>query len=451
MRAPRNQRLTPRRSFLAGAAAIGGAWLSGCASRCIEFPTRPPQLDAQLNPQSGSRPVTASKDVPTYFPELHGFCDGVAEVSAYEREQRWARAQKLLADAGLGALIVEAGPTHGYFAPTTWRRSERPLLMVLPASGPPIWVGPAFEEGRIVEKLGHNRVLTWQEDASPYARAGDALRSAGVAKSATVGVDPDARGFVIAGLRGALGARRVVLAGEVVDGCRMVKTAPELDRLRRANEATKAALQAAAQHLTPGMHEDTFADLVREAQMQAGLRDIWALVLFGPNASFPHGTDERRPLHEGELVLVDTGGSLHGYRSDITRTWAIGSIPDNLRTAWETVLTAQTAALAKIRPGASCAEVDGAARQVITQAGYGTGFEQFTHRLGHGIGLQVHERPYLRPANPRVLKPGMTMSNEPGIYVPGAFGVRIEDIVAVTADGVEVFGPRAKSLEAPFG
>ncbi|MGB1015511.1 MAG: M24 family metallopeptidase, partial [Nannocystaceae bacterium] len=140
-----------------------------------------------------------------------------------------------------------------------------------------------------------------------------------------------------------------------------------------------------------------------------------------------------------------------GYRSDITRTWAIGSIPDNLRTAWETVLTAQTAALAKIRPGASCAEVDGAARQVITQAGYGTGFEQFTHRLGHGIGLQVHERPYLRPANPRVLKPGMTMSNEPGIYVPGAFGVRIEDIVAVTADGVEVFGPRATSLEAPFG
>jgi len=323
--------------------------------------------------------------------------------------------------------------------------------MVLPAAGQPIWVGPAFEEGRLVEQLGHNRVLTWQEDVSPYPRVGEALRKVGVAKSDTVAIDPDARGFVIAGLREALGRRRVVLGGEVVDGCRMVKTAPELERLRRANEATKAALHEAAKHLTPGMHEDTFAELVREAQAQAGLSEIWALVLFGPNASFPHGTAERRPLREGELVLVDTGGSLHGYRSDITRTWPIGKVSDPLRRAWETVLEAQSAAMASIRPGVRCATVDGAARSVITKAGYGSGFEQFTHRLGHGIGLQVHERPYLRPANPQILGPGMTMSNEPGIYVPGSFGVRIEDVVAVTEDGVKVFGPRAKSLDAPFG
>ena len=178
------------------------------------------------------------------------------------------------------------------------------------------------------------------------------------------------------------------------------------------------------------------------AQKAAGLTDVWVLALFGPAASFPHGTHEDRALRPGDVVLVDTGGSLHGYRSDITRTWVLGEPSRDVLRAWDTVAAAQAAALAKMAPGVACAEVDAAARAVIAQAGYGTahGYEAFTHRLGHGIGLQVHEPPYLVTDNDLRLQPGMTMSNEPGIYLPGRFGIRIEDIVAITSSGAEVFG-----------
>lgn len=422
--------------------ALAGAWLSGCANTC-------PDSTATVVPQPA--PASPKPVATTGFEQLQGFCDGIEPVGERELEARRERARKLLVDTKLAALVVEAGPTHGYFAPTPWRRSERPLLMVLPARGAPVWVGPAFEQGRLNERLGEVELFTWEEDVSPYTRVAQALRKLNVATSGRVAVDPDARGFIFAGLRNALGKARVVMGGEVVDGCRMVKFPTELARLRRANEATKAALQAAAARLEPGMREDEFAELVGQAQREAGLQDIWSLVLFGPNASFPHGTHERRQLREGDLVLVDTGGSLHGYRSDITRTWACGKVDDSLRRAWDTVLQAQSAALTQIRPGVACADVDKAARTVISEAGYGAGFTRFTHRLGHGIGLQVHEAPYLRPNNPRVLQPGMTMSNEPGIYEQGRYGVRIEDIVAVTDSGVEVFGPRALSLEQPFG
>jgi Xaa-Pro dipeptidase len=170
---------------------------------------------------------------------------------------------------------------------------------------------------------------------------------------------------------------------------------------------------------------------------------VWALVLFGENAAFAHGTGKERTLAKGDMVLIDTGGSLHGYCSDITRTWACGSASDEARRAWDTVLAAQAAAFEQLRPGVACEAVDAAARKVITDAGYGEGYTSFWHRLGHGIGLQGHEHPYLVPGNARLLRPGMTMSNEPGIYVRGAFGVRIEDIIAITEDGHRVFGEKA--------
>lgn len=424
--------------------------MTGCAratSTCPEpsapalAPAPTPAVDAPRSPTDDDS-----------FPALRGFCDGVPAADEAELEERRARAQRRLADAGLGALIVEAGPTLTYLSGARWGQSERPLLLILPASGEPAWVGPAFERQRLEELVGARaRLLTWEEDVSPYGRVPAALGELGVTRAARVAVDLDARGFVLEGLREVLGARRVVGGAEVIRSCRMIKGARELARLRRANEATKAALREAAARLRPGMREDELAALVRRAQEEAGLTDIWVLALFGPNAALPHGTRERRALREGELVLVDTGGALHGYRSDITRTWSIGPVEDELRRAWDTVLQAQSAALAALRPGTRCAAVDAAARAVVERAGFGGGFERFTHRLGHGIGLQVHEEPYLRPGNERALAAGMTMSNEPGIYVPGRFGVRLEDIVAVTEDGAEVFGPRAQSLERPFG
>ena len=323
--------------------------------------------------------------------------------------------------------------------------------MGLPASGAPFFVGPAFEEGTLRERLGGSPDLrVWQEHQDPYRLAVDALQDRGI-RTGRVAVEPTTRMFILTGLTRAGGAMTFENGAAVVDACRMKKSPAELALLRRANQATKAALRAAADRVKPGMTEDEIRAMIRTAQETAGLTDIWALVLSGPNAAYPHGTKNRRAVAEGDLILVDTGGALHGYQSDITRTWALGAVDEPRRRAFETVRLAQAAALALIKPGTRCTDVDAAARKVMADRGFGTDYQRFTHRLGHGIGLEGHEHPYLVRDNHLRLEPGMTMSNEPGIYIPGEFGIRIEDIVAVTDGEPEVFGPRIQSLDAPFG
>ncbi len=353
---------------------------------------------------------------------------------------------------GFDALIAEAGPAMHYLAGDPWSRSERPLLFVLPVRGRPLFVGPAFEERTLRQRMvGRADLRVWHDHEDPYALAVAALRERVGRSGARIALEPSIRFFVSAGLMRAGRGLAFDDGAPVMNACRMVKSAAELDLLRRANQATKAALRAAAAHAEAGMSEDDLRELVEGAQEAAGLRSIWALVLFGPNAAFPHGNDERRHLADGDLILVDTGGDLHGYQSDITRTWASGAVSADQRRAFDTVLRAQEAAMALIRPGARCSDVSAAARRVIAAAGFGAAYERFTHRLGHGIGLEGHEHPYLVRGNPIRLEPGMTMSNEPGIYIPGRFPIRIEDIVAVTTSGAEVFGPRVRSLDAPFG
>jgi Xaa-Pro dipeptidase len=308
-----------------------------------------------------------------------------------------------------------------------------------------------FELRSARERVGEEaEVLGWEEHESPYLAVAEGLRARGQAGK-PVAVDPAVRQFVVEGLSGALGRRVVGGAAPVAHACRVRKSPAELARMRRANEATKAALRLCAGMAEEGMGQDDLAALLREAQQVAGLSRPWALCLFGENAAFPHGTDRKRRLRQGDLILVDTGGKLHGYGSDVTRTWPFGQVTDAQRKAWHAVRAAQTAALEHMRPGVPCSEPDAAARRAIEQAGYGGEYEAFTHRLGHGIGLQGHEEPYLVPGNARPLEPGMTVSVEPGVYLPGRFGVRLEEIVAITEDGHEVFGPMAESLERPFG
>ncbi|MFO0635188.1 MAG: M24 family metallopeptidase [Nannocystaceae bacterium] len=227
----------------------------------------------------------------------------------------------------------------------------------------------------------------------------------------------------------------------VLGPCRAVKRPAELARLRRANEVTKQAIEAVAERVVVGTPQTQIAAWMHEALVAAGMVEPWALALVGASASLPHGSRQDRAVAPGDVVLVDTGASLHGYRSDITRTWVVGEPDAAVRRAWQTVAAAQQAAFAAIRPGVRTGAVDAAARAVMAEAGYGADDRYFTHRLGHGIGLEVHEPPYLVGGGTTELVPGMTMSNEPGIYVPGSFGVRLEDIVLVTRDGVDVFGP----------
>jgi len=443
--APKLAAMLIRRSFLG---LVGGAQLAlaGCARAVVGSSGPHPTRAGAVGPG------TAGAGAASRFARLNGFCAGAAPIGAAEREARQERARKLLRDRGLDALVAEAGPSMQYFAGDAWQRSERPLLLVLPVRGEAFFVGPAFEEGRLREKLvGRGELRAWQEHEDPYALAAAGLCERGGCAGTRVALEPTMRYFVSTGLARAGRGISFEDGSAVVDACRMVKSAAELALLRRANEATKAALRAAAAELSVGMGENDLRELVQGAQEAAGLTSIWALVLFGPNAAFPHGTAERRPLAEGDLVLVDTGGDLHGYQSDITRTWSLGAVSAEKRRVFDTVLRAQDAALAAIRPGARCGDVDAAARRVIGGAGFGGDYERFTHRLGHGIGLEGHERPYLVRGSETRLEPGMTMSNEPGIYIPGQLGVRIEDIVAVTETGAEVFGPRVRSLDAPFG
>lgn len=392
----------------------------------------------------GGHDVVVGGTSPQGYASLAGFCDGVPAVTEDEYAQRAQSVATALAGAGLDAIVLEPGPNMLYLAGVRWGRSERPFLCLLRADGSQAWVCPAFEERSAGERLPEGaQVLLWQEHEDPFAVA-----AGFVGTGAKLAVDSDARGFIYAGLR-----RHV--AGSVVNDApvasvRLRKTEAELARLRRANEATKAAIAAASSNLQPGMTQSAFAAELTAAQEAAGLEQVWCLALFGPAASFPHGTEDDRALGEDDVVLVDTGGGLHGYRSDVSRTWAVGSASPAFADAWNAVAEAQAAALVKIRDGAPCSAPDTAARSVIEAAGHGAGYEHFTHRLGHGIGLQVHEPPYLRPDNAEVLRPGMTMSNEPGIYVPGAFGVRIEDIVAVTAGGPDVLGPPVGPFDDPL-
>lgn len=400
-----------------------------------------PTSDAGTNATPPAPAAEVSEPDP--YAALVGFCDGIEPPDAAELAERVQRIRAALAPAGVRALVLEPGPNMQYLAGVSWGRSERPFLAVLTEQRL-AWICPAFEERTAREQLGENaEVHPWREHEDPFA----ALPAIVGKGRAAVAVDPDARGFVYEGVRRHGTAR--LDASPIVEA-RLRKTPAELARLRRANEATKAALALASTRVHPGMKQSEIAAEIRRAQEAAGLRDVWVLALTGPAASFPHGTREDRTLVDGELVLVDTGGALAGYRSDISRTWAVGTVGDDVRRAWDAVVHAQAAALDAIRPGRTCAEADAIARAAIAKAGFGEGYESFTHRLGHGIGLQVHEPPYLRKDNARVLAPGMTMSNEPGIYRPGVLGVRIEDIVAVTDDAAEVFGAAVGSFEDPF-
>lgn len=422
-RAPRQ--VLSRRAALTG--ALGGAALLACRHAPKDM-SKPPGPEGQPD-----------------FAELTGFCADAVPITPAEHAERRARAQAALRAAGQSALIVEAGASLEYFTGVPWHRSERPLLLVLPADGPHTIVGPSFEQHTLRERTGDVALRLWSEHSSPYAAVAELLPGPQVA------VEPWTRLFVLEGLRQAVPKASFIDGGAIVRGCRTLKSPAELALLRRASEATKAALRRVAPHVRAGMREPELAALVESAQQAAGLQHTWALVLFGSNAAFPHGTRGERRLAAGELVLVDCGGALHGYQSDVTRTWPFGQVTDEARRAWDAVSRAQTAALAAIRPGQPCGAADAAARAVITDAGYGPDDRFFTHRLGHGIGLETHEDPYLVRDDPTILAPGMTMSNEPGIYVPGKFGVRLEDIVVVTATGSETLGERTTSLDAPFG
>jgi len=382
--------------------------------------------------------------------ELKNLVTGTAPLAAEDYALRREKAGRLLAEAGFDAIFIGGGTNLLYFTKVGWWLSERVFGVVLSRKKDPVWVCPAFEAERAGELVpAGQEVRTWDEHENPYATIGGVLKDIG-ASTGSLATAPDLRAFEVHGLRRTLTAARIVDGAPVTEGCRGTKTAKEIAFMDLANRVTKLAFREGFKTLRAGMSTRDLAGAISQATQKLGSSGGGG-PQFGPNTAFPHGSQVQRTLTAGDSVLVDGGCSVEGYRSDVTRTVIFGQPSDKQRRVWDIVKKAQDAALKAARPGATCESVDAAARKVVEDAGYGPGYKYFAHRLGHGIGMEGHEYPYLVKGNTLKLEPGMTFSNEPGIYIYGEFGIRIEDCMVVTENGARHLGGlEAVSIENPF-
>jgi Xaa-Pro dipeptidase len=375
-------------------------------------------------------------------------------ISREEREHRLERARQLMAENTIDAIVLMAGTSLSYFTGIRWWGGERMFALVLPAKGESFYVCPAFEEGRAREAMANAPgtqpdVRTWQEDESPYDRIAQGLKERGIA-SGKLGIEETVRFVFADGIAQAAPHATIASATPVTAGCRMVKSEHEIALMRLASQVTLAVYEAVYQALREGMTQRDVGELVDKAYARTGFPGD-ASVMVGEYSANPHGSNAPQVIREGSIIMVDDGCTVEGYQSDITRTFVLGKATDKMKQVFDIVHRAQSAALASARPGAECGSVDAAARKVITDAGYGPDYKYFTHRLGHGLGMDGHEWPYLVRGNPTKLQANVTTSDEPGIYIRGEFGMRLEDDLHVTENGAELFTPQSPSLEEPFG
>jgi Xaa-Pro dipeptidase len=396
----------------------------------------------------------AGGPLPAAFSALKPLGSRVHPITADEFHQRMVHAQKLMSELApkFDALFVAPGTSLYYLTGIRWGISERLLALVLPRTGDPIVIVPGFEEGRLREKLQFPaEVRVWQEDESPTKIAATALGDRGI-RTGRIGVEETAAFTFFDHLRGAAPGFECVSADALTIACRGRKSAHELELMRLACEATFDVFRAMFASLKEGMSQEDIGKLVEGGFSKMSLHG-GALVLLGASAALPHGTIKPQKLKEGDVVLIDGGCAVDGYQSDVTRTGIFGKAPEKVTRVYEIVRKAQDAALDAARAGRLSGTVDDAARKVIADAGYGPDYKYFTHRLGHGIGLDGHEHPYLVRGSKTVFEPGMTFSNEPGIYISGEFGMRCEDDMVIAADGpAQLLTPEfAVSLEKPLG
>ena len=397
----------------------------------------------------------ADASLPPSLAKLKSRKSEAAPITREERQERQQHARQLMSESALDAIVLMEGTSLRYFSGIRWWGGERTFALVLPAKGAAFYVCPAFEEGRAREQIANapdgNQpdVRVWQEDENPYQRIAQGLKDRGIA-GGKLGLEETVRFVFADGIAKAAPQATIASATPVTAGCRMIKTAHEIALMRLAAQVTLAAYHAAYLAVKDGMTQPQLEALVQKAHERLGFTG-GADVQVGEFSAFPHGSVTPQVVHEGTIVLMDGGCAVEGYQSDITRTYVLGKASDKMNRVFDIVLRAQSAALAAARPGVECGAIDAAARKVVTDGGYGPDYKYFTHRLGHGMGMDGHEWPYLVRGNPTKLQANMTTSNEPGIYIRGEFGIRIEDDMHVMENGAELFTPQTVSLEEPFG
>lgn len=392
--------------------------------------------------------------LPASIAALQSMREEVHPITTEERRARIAKAQQLMHQHNMDAILLAGGTSLAYFTGIHWYNSERLFTVVIPARGKAFCVCPSFEEGRAREQLNTGpledaRLLTWHEDESPYRLVADGLKTANIS-TGTLGVE-ERTPFVFSNeVSHSAPSLKLVSATPVTAGCRMIKSAHELELMTIANRATLKVYEAVYRALQPGMTQNDVEKLISAAYARVGFPGE-ASVQTGIYSALPHGSRTPQVIGESTVVMIDDGCTVDGYNSDITRTFVLGKATDKMKRVFDIVHRAQSAALAAAKPGVPCEQVDAAARKVITDAGYGPDYNYFSHRLGHGIGMDGHEWPYLVRGNTLPLENAMTFSDEPGIYIRGEFGVRLEDDMHITESGAQLFTPQSPSIEHPFG
>ncbi|TDR45750.1 Xaa-Pro dipeptidase [Tahibacter aquaticus] len=387
---------------------------------------------------------------------LSDMLQGAQPIGLDEYRSRIARAQALMREQGLAALYLHAGTSLRYFTGLVWRGSERLVGAIVPAQGEVEYLAPAFEEGTIRDyQVLPGAVHTWHEHESPYRLLQQRLAGHGLGMAgAVLGLCESTPFFVVDALRQLAPELELRNARPVTAACRMHKSAAEIALMQRAHDMTLAVHRATASMLYEGIGAAEVEDFIEAAHRKVGAAgSYFCIVLFGPDSAFPHGVRQPNPLRRDDMVLIDTGCLVHGYMSDITRSYVFGTPSARQREIWNSEKTAQAAAFAAARIGVPCEAVDAAARRSLEADGLGPAYALpgLPHRTGHGIGLDIHEWPYLVGGDTTLLAAGMCFSNEPMICVPGEFGIRHEDHFYMTDHGPRWFTQPAHSIDDPFG
>ena len=373
-------------------------------------------------------------------------------ISTHERIERIQKAQKLLKQNKMAALILDAGTNLEYFSGIKWNPSERSMLAILPASGEIAYICPAFEEDRFREvlQLG-TKVYTWDEHENPFALSATLLKDLGY-RSGKIGIEEHTRFFIADGLKKAMPAFSFVSGDSITVPCRLIKSPTEIALMQKANDITSQAIQYGLQFLAEGINPRIISQKIAQKHAELGGSHKFASVTFGVATSFPHGSSRPQILKKGDVVMLDCGCAVGGYESDITRTIVFGEANEKQRQIWNLEKEAQAAGFYAAQVGKACEEVDFAARNVLVKAGFGPGYKLpgLPHRTGHGIGMEGHEWGNMVKGNKLPLAPGMCFSIEPTIAIPNEFGIRLEDCVYMTEQGPKWFSQPSPSIENPF-
>ena len=389
----------------------------------------------------------------TLFDSLKPLTTDVVPISVEERKSRVKKAQKLMKENGLQAILLDAGTSLKYFTGLSWWPSERPMIAVIPVSGEVSYICPAFEAPRLHKKISIGKnVFAWQEDESPYEQIGNALKASGISMG-KVGIEERFRYFILNGLQKDAPSYEYVSADSVTIPCRLIKSKAEIALMQKATDITIEAIKIGLATLKVGSTPADFSSAVAKAHAKLGAKHGFALANFGPDSAYPHGSGQPQILKKGDIVLVDCGCTVEGYNSDMSRTIVFGAKPTKRQQEiWDLEKKSQAAGFKAAQIGNKLHQVDFDARQVLIDAGFGPGYKLpgLPHRTGHGIGMDGHEWGNALKGNTRKLEPGMCFSIEPNISIEGEFGVRHEDCVYMTEDGPKWFSQPSPSIEQPF-